>query len=148
MSGSYGRAVGLFKEIGDMGYHTYSTLYYSHIVPVANYAAAVYGFQDYLATRVLKNRITKFHIGIHRFAPVASTQTEMNFLTQGSYTCQVKALWQLVEDKWFEEFETKLMLCCYTEFRLVEDQRALAVSNLKRYQRSILDKLMFRILPL
>ena len=46
---SYGRIVGLFKELGDMGYHTYSTLYHSYILPVANYAAVVWGFKDHPA---------------------------------------------------------------------------------------------------
>ena len=39
----YGRIVGLFKQIGDMGYHTFCILYETYILPVANYGASSRG---------------------------------------------------------------------------------------------------------
>ena len=38
---SYGRIIGLFKHLGDMGYNSFCTLYDSYVIPVANYAAGV-----------------------------------------------------------------------------------------------------------
>ncbi len=70
-SRSYGRIVGMFKHLGDMGYRTFCTLYHSYVEPIANYAAAVWGFRDHSAPRVLQNR--RFYLGVHRFAPVSAT---------------------------------------------------------------------------
>ena len=60
---SYGRIVGLFKKLGDMGYNTFVTLLQSYVFPVANYGAAVWGFEDYQAPQVLQNKISRFFSG-------------------------------------------------------------------------------------
>ena len=75
---SFGRIVNMFKGIGNMGYGTYRTLCDSYILPVANYGAAVWGFADYPAPQVLQNRVGRFYLGVHRFAPLAATRTEMD----------------------------------------------------------------------
>ena len=77
---SYGRIVNIFKHMGDMGYSTYCTLYESYVLPVANYAAAVWGFTDYSASQVLQNKIQRFYLGVHRFAPLRALHTEMDWL--------------------------------------------------------------------
>ena len=77
---SYGRIVGLFKKLGDMGCYTFNTLYHSYILPVANYAAAVWGFNDYPAAKVLKNRISRYYLGVHRFTPNAAVSIEMDLM--------------------------------------------------------------------
>lgn len=51
-SRSFGRIVNIFKSMGDMGYETYHTLYHSSVLPVANYAAGVWGFKNYPAPQV------------------------------------------------------------------------------------------------
>ena len=76
---SYGRIVGLFKKLGDMGYYTFSTLYRSYILSVANYAAGVWGFKDYQAPRVLQNRVSRYYLGVHKFAAVPVTGIEMGY---------------------------------------------------------------------
>ncbi len=38
---SFGRIINIFRKLGDMGIKTYSTLYESYVLPVANYALAV-----------------------------------------------------------------------------------------------------------
>ena len=75
---SYGRIVGLFKKLGDMGYNTFVTLLQSYVLPVANYGAAVWGFKDHQAPRVLQNKISRFFLGTHRFAPVPATSLLMD----------------------------------------------------------------------
>ena len=61
-----------------MGCYTFSTLYHSYILPVANYGSAVSGFKDYPGTKVLKNRISQYFLGVHRFTPNASVSIEMD----------------------------------------------------------------------
>ena len=63
-----------------MGCNTYHTLYNSYVVPIATYGAAVWGYKDFQAPRVLQNRINRFYLGVHRFAPVATTSIEMNIV--------------------------------------------------------------------
>ena len=75
---SYGRIIGLFTKLGDIGYNSYCTLYETYVLPVANYAAGVWGFKDYSAPRVLQNSINRFYLGVHRFAPNAAASIEMN----------------------------------------------------------------------
>ncbi len=79
-SRSYGRIVRLFRELGDMGYRSFCSLYNSYVLPVACYGVAVWGFKDYSAPQVLQNKILHFYLGVHRFASVAVTHLEMNIL--------------------------------------------------------------------
>ena len=80
---SFGRIVNIFKYMGDMGYETYCTLYHSYILLVANYGAAVWGFKDCLAPQVLQNRIMRFFLGVHHFAPLPMLWTEMDCMNIG-----------------------------------------------------------------
>ena len=45
-----------------------------------NYGSAVWGFAQYSKPQILQNRLSRFYLGVHRFAPVASTKIEMNWL--------------------------------------------------------------------
>ena len=61
-----------------MGYNSFCTLYDSYVIPVANYAAGVWGYDDHQAPRVLQNKINRYYLGVHRFAAVSATALEMN----------------------------------------------------------------------
>ena len=63
-----------------MGIKTYETLYESYVDPIMNYASGVWGFRHYDAPRVLQNRIMRFYLGVHKFAPVAATKLEMDWM--------------------------------------------------------------------
>ncbi len=56
---SFGWSVNIFKYMGDMGYETYCTLYQSYILPVANYAAEVWGFRAVTQPQVVQNRVQR-----------------------------------------------------------------------------------------
>ena len=73
-SRSFGRKHSIFKSIGNIGIKTYETLYESYADPIINYASGVWEFHHYNAPRVLQNRIMRFHLGVHKFAPVAATK--------------------------------------------------------------------------
>ena len=49
---SFGTIINIFKNMGDMGYETFCTLYHSYVLPVANYAAGVWEFKNYPAPQV------------------------------------------------------------------------------------------------
>ena len=75
---SYGRIVGLFKTLGDLGYKSFVKLYSSCVLPVANYGAAVWGWKDYPAPRVLQHKISSFYLGCHKYAPNSAVSIEMD----------------------------------------------------------------------
>ena len=93
-SQSFGRIVNVFKRMGDMGYETYTTLYENYFLPVADYAAGVWGFKMFQAPQILQNWIQKFFLGVHRFAPVPAMWTEMDWQPMQYvgwilYACQI-----------------------------------------------------------
>ncbi len=75
---SFSRIVDIFRKVGDLGHKSFNTLYESYVLPIANYAAAVWGFRDHPAPRVLQNRTHRFYLGVHRFASIAATSIEMD----------------------------------------------------------------------
>ncbi len=75
---SFGHIVDIFRKVGDLGHKSFNTLYVSYVLPLANYATAVWGFKDHPATWVLQNRIHRFYLGVHRFASVTATSIEMD----------------------------------------------------------------------
>ena len=70
----------IFKKVSNLGSKTYGTLYDSYVDPIMHYASGVWGFKDFPPPRVLQNRIMRFFLGVHRFAPVAATKIEFDWL--------------------------------------------------------------------
>ena len=54
--------------------------YITHILPVANYAPAVWGYKTFKAPWVLQNRIQRFFLGVYQLAPLPATMTEMDWV--------------------------------------------------------------------
>ena len=79
-SRSFGRVHSIFKSVGDLGIKTYETLYSTYVKSIMNYASGVWGFKHYDSPQVLQNRIMRFYLGVHKFAPVSSTKIEMDWL--------------------------------------------------------------------
>ena len=79
-SRSFGRIYSIFKSVGNLGINTYETLYSSYVQSIMNYSSGVWGFKQYDSPQVLQNRIMRFFLGIHKFAPVAATKIEMDWL--------------------------------------------------------------------
>ncbi len=80
LTSATGRSFGRIVNMGDMGYETYSTLCDSYVLSVANYAAGVWGFKDYPAPQVLQNKMQRFFLGIHTYAPLPALHYEMDWL--------------------------------------------------------------------
>ena len=79
-SRSFGRVHSIFKNVGNLGIKTYETLFDSYVDPIMNYASGVWGYGDFASPQVLQNRIMRFYLGIHKFAPLASTKIEMDWI--------------------------------------------------------------------
>ena len=81
---SFGRIINIFKKFGDLGYETFTMLFDNYVLPVAGYAAGVWGFKDYPAPQVLQNKAERFFLGVHRFAPLPAPCIEMDWLPMRS----------------------------------------------------------------
>ena len=79
-SRSFGRIVYMFKQLKNMGVRTYETLYGSYVVPIMNYTAAIWGFSDFSEPQVLQNRIIRYFLGVHKFAPTPAIHIKMDWL--------------------------------------------------------------------
>ena len=79
-SRSFGRIHSIFKSVGNLGINTYQTLYSSYVESIMNYASGVWGFRHYDKSQVLQNRIMRFYLGVHRFAPIPATRIELDWL--------------------------------------------------------------------
>ena len=77
---AFGKIINMFKKLGNMGYKTYTTLYNSNILSIANYASGVWGFQEFKECRVLQNKVIRFFLGTHVFTPLAALYCEMGWM--------------------------------------------------------------------
>ena len=66
----------MFKYMSDMGYKTYRTICESYILLVSNYAMGVWWFRDYPALQVLQNKMQRFVLGVHTYAPLPALHAE------------------------------------------------------------------------
>ena len=63
-----------------MGFKSYQTLYESYVTSIMNYAAGVWGFEEFTEPQVLQNCIPRFYLGVSKFTPNAATKIEMDWL--------------------------------------------------------------------
>ena len=52
----------------DVGFETYTKLYYSCVVPVADYCSGVWGFRDFNKGDMIQNRAIRYFLGVHWFS--------------------------------------------------------------------------------
>ncbi len=71
----------MFKKLHNMGIRTYETLYTSYVVPIMNYGAGVRGFADQNKPQILQNRIIRYFLGVHKFAPLPAIYLEMDWMS-------------------------------------------------------------------
>ncbi len=70
----------MFRKLKNMGIRTYETLCTSYVTPILNYGAGVWGFPELNEPHVLQNRMIRYYLGVHKFAPVPAMQLEMDWL--------------------------------------------------------------------
>ena len=78
-SRSFGRVVNLFKALKNLCHRSYETLYESYVNPILSYASAIWGFAEHNDPQILQNRIQRYFLGVHTFAPVSATHLEFNW---------------------------------------------------------------------
>ena len=85
LSISGGRALGgvisKFKSFRNVGYNTFTKLYYAGVTPVLDYASGVWGYVRGDEIQHIQNRAMRYFLGVHRFCPIAGMQGDMGWVT-------------------------------------------------------------------
>ena len=63
----------------DVGFETYTKLYYSCVVPVTDYCSGVWGFSDFIKGDMVQNRAIRDFLGVHRFTPILAISGDMGW---------------------------------------------------------------------
>ncbi|WAQ95327.1 hypothetical protein MAR_028017 [Mya arenaria] len=80
---SAGRALGLliakFKNNGGFPFDVYSKLYYSCVVPIITYGAAVCGTRSFSCINEIHHRAMRFFLGTGNYTPIAAVYGDMGW---------------------------------------------------------------------
>ena len=80
---SGGRALGSMiskiHRFKDVGFETYTKLYYSCVVPVTDYCSGVWGFRDFNKGDMIQNRAIRYFLGVHRFTPILAISGDIGW---------------------------------------------------------------------
>ncbi len=85
LSNASGRALGSminkYKSMKEMGYSTYSKLFYAMVTPVMDYGSAIWGGKSYDSLDAVFNRAQRFFTGVHRLCPIDGFTGDMGWVT-------------------------------------------------------------------
>ena len=81
-----GRALGgiisKFKTFKNVGYRTFTKLYYSGVSPILEYSAGVWGYVKAKEIDHIQNRAFRYFLGVNKFCPIAGMQGDMGWVSQ------------------------------------------------------------------
>ncbi len=98
-----GRALGAviskFKTLKNVGFSTFSKMYHSHVVPIADYSLGIWGYLKSIEGEKIQNRVIRFYLGVHKKTQILAIQgiwVELGIKLDrfacgiGWYKCQMK----------------------------------------------------------
>ena len=74
-----GSMISKIHSFKDVGFETYTKLYYSCVVPVTDYCSGVWGFRDFNKGDMIQNRAVRYFLGVHRFTPLLAISGDMGW---------------------------------------------------------------------
>ena len=80
-SKALGRLRYKLRSLKECQYETFHKLYSCCIVPILDYAAAVWGFKTFPKPETVQHRAIRYFLGVHRFAANCMVEGEMGWLT-------------------------------------------------------------------
>ena len=63
----------------DVGFETYTRLYYSCVVPVTDYCSGVCGSRDFNKGDMIQNRAIRYFLQVHRFTHILAISGDMGW---------------------------------------------------------------------
>jgi hypothetical protein len=87
-----GSMISKFKSLGNVGFKTYSKLYYSGVAPILEYGSEVWGFNKFETCDKIQNRVLRFYLGVHKFVPTLSVNGDIGWLgtRDRRYLCMLR----------------------------------------------------------
>jgi len=80
-----GRALGAcvtkFRNIKNMGFKTYTTIFEACVNPVLNYASEIWGFKTYAKCESIQLRAMKFFLGVNKYTPNVGVRGECGWIS-------------------------------------------------------------------
>ena len=84
LSKAGGRALGAviskIQNYKEVGFKTFSKLYYSCVVPVVDYCSSIWGFKNFDKIDMIQNRAIRYFLGVHRFTPILAITGDMGWI--------------------------------------------------------------------
>ena len=81
LSDSTGRAlsavISKFKRFRNIGFNTFTKLYYAGVNTILDYEASVWGFSNHKFGQQIQNRAIKYFLGVHKNAPNLAVPADM-----------------------------------------------------------------------
>jgi hypothetical protein len=116
---SGGRALGAIiskiQNHKDIGFKTYTKMYYSCVVPVTDYCSSIWGFKNYKKLDITQHRAIRYFMGVHRFAPILAITGDMGWIcAQHRRWVNVLRLWNRLVHMGDDRLTKKVFLYDYT----------------------------------
>ena len=75
-----GCIISKLQSIKDFGIKTYEKLCNACVVPILDYHSSVWGYRDYSTIDSVQNKILRYFLGVHRFAPKLVINGDVSWL--------------------------------------------------------------------
>ena len=78
-----GRALGSliskFKNLGNLGFHTYTKYMENCVYPILDYACAIWGSDQHKKPDQVQERAMRYFLGVHKFTPIPGLRGDMGW---------------------------------------------------------------------
>ena len=79
-SRAFGYIISKFKSFKTIDYYIFTKLFESCLIPIMDYASGVWGFKDFNSLTVIQNKISRYFLGVHKFAPNLGVWGELGWV--------------------------------------------------------------------
>ena len=66
---AFGFVISKLRTFKTLDYYIFNKLFDTCLTPIIDYGAGVWGFKDYNSINVVQNKILRYFLGVHKFAP-------------------------------------------------------------------------------
>ena len=78
---SLGFMISKIKNIKDVRFKTYTSMYNSYVAPILDYCSSIWGFKNSNLCDNVQNKAIRYFLGVHKFTPIPAILGEMGWLT-------------------------------------------------------------------
>ena len=151
-----GGIIGKFKNMKNLTYDIFLKLFQTGVIPIMDYCAGVWGFNDNNALDVIQNRAMRYFLGVNKFTPTHALYGDLGwFMPKYRRWIKIASLWNRfvsMEDGRLTKriFLWDKELCCnnwasdlyeiLSEFGLEYTFEDMATINIKEFEELMLQR--------